>query len=292
MNLPPVHTLFPSRHLALLLLSAGWLGTSCNLINPDEQLPVYLSCDSVPFSVTTPLQGSSSASISDAWTYVDGKLTGGYELPARFPVLNEGRHEVTVRPGIVVNGIKATRSAYPFYTSFDTTLDLVPGATVRLEPRSTYTATAQFKLLEDFEQSGLYLERDASSDTSLIVIAGSNSFEGHSGALYLDLLHPYAKYRAIQPFTVPLGTTVYAEINYRCDNDFVVGIVSTIGSASLSTEVLAVRASDTWKKIYINLSDAIYSQPLSSGTRLYLAATLSPLRTSASIYLDNIKVVR
>jgi hypothetical protein len=292
MNQPPAHIRIRARLSVFLLLAAAGCTPSCNLINPDEQLPVYLACDSVQFSVSNPLQGSSSAGISDMWTYVDGKLVGGYELPARFPVLSEGSHEVTVRPGIVVNGIKATRSAYPFYVSFDTTLNLVPGATVQLHPRSTYVATAQFKLLEDFEQTGLYLERDASSDTSLIVIAGSNAFEGHSGAIYLDLLHPYVNYHATQPFTVPTGTTVYAEINYRCDNDFTVGILSTIGTVTVPTEVLAVRASATWKKIYINLSDAIYSQPLSSGTRLYIASTLSPLLTGATIYLDNIKVVR
>ena len=98
--------------------------SSCNIINPAEPVPAYLHVDS--FSVKTdPLtQGSSSHRIVDAWVFVDGNIVGAFEMPVNVPVLSAGMHKVTVRPGILVNGIAATRSIYPFYSGYDTVMNL------------------------------------------------------------------------------------------------------------------------------------------------------------------------
>src|SRR5689334_23258519 len=92
----------------------------CNLINPDEPVPVVVACDTIGFHVTNASQGTNSSSITDMWLFVDGNLLGAFELPAHIPVLAEGSHTLTIRPGILINGIKGSRGPYPFYTSYDT----------------------------------------------------------------------------------------------------------------------------------------------------------------------------
>jgi len=278
--------------ITLTMLVISFTLSSCELINPDEPIPVYLECDTISFHATTPEQGSSSSAISDAWVFVDGVLQGIYEMPAHFPVLAEGSHKITVKPGIVINGIKNARGAYPFYASFDTTLNLEPTKTYTLHPRSTYLSVTQFKLMEDFEQSGLVLERAPNSDTTLNIQLDAEAFEGHYGAVYLDAARPYFNYRSLHSFYVSPGTTVFAELNYRCDNEFSVGILSQVGSDLVAAEAITIRPTTTWKKIYVSLSDAISSQPSASSYKFYITATKSSTLLNATILLDNVKVLR
>src|SRR5438067_12211826 len=102
----------------ILPCMAIMLFTSCEIINPSEDIPSYLHVES--FSVTTnnETQGSNSSKITDVWVTVDGKALGTYELPATLPVLATGSHDVILSPGILINGIAATRTAYPFYTTY------------------------------------------------------------------------------------------------------------------------------------------------------------------------------
>src|SRR5262245_62560163 len=93
---------------SVALAAAMSVFAACEVINPEEPLPVYTRVDSIPFSITSANQGSGTSSIVDAWVYLDDQLVGAFELPARFPVLaEEGTHTLTVSPGILVNGIKS-----------------------------------------------------------------------------------------------------------------------------------------------------------------------------------------
>jgi hypothetical protein len=272
-------------------LVLSFLVQSCDLINPDEPIPVYIDCDSISFSVSNATQGSASADITDAWVYVDDNYLGTYELPAHFPVIAEGSHKISIHPGILVNGIKETRGDYQYYTSYDTVLNCEPGSTYLIKPHSTYRSGTTFMLMEDFEQSGLVFDRAPNSDTSLNVINDANAFENHSGTFSIDVNHPYFNYSSF-PFGVPAGSTVYAELNYKGDGEFTVGVLALTSSGTVAEELLTIRPSSSWNKIYVNLSDAIKAQPLASGFRFLITSTLVSPNTTATVYLDNIKVVR
>ena len=81
---------------------------SCNKFDKEERVPSYISIPAIEFIVPDSLkadQGTASAKITDAWIYLDDKLKGIFELPAKFPLLNEGEHSLKVFPGIKQNGI-------------------------------------------------------------------------------------------------------------------------------------------------------------------------------------------
>ena len=289
------HTLFPLRSWRKLPVLAAVFSclASCEIINPDEPVPIYVQVDSIPFRITASNQGTSSVSIVDVWAFLDGKLVGGFELPARFPVLaNEGSHKLTLQAGILVNGIRSTRAPYDFYLGYDTTFMCVPGQSYTLQPRTEYLPSTTFTINEDFEQSGLYFERDPLSDTILHVINDANAFEDHSGAIFLDATRPYFKYQSTPPFGWAAGSAMYAEINYKNDNEFTVGLISRVNGVDLSEPIVTIRPSDTWKKIYVSLNGALSNQPFASGYRLFITAIKAPGTGVASIYLDNIKVVQ
>ncbi|HOY90996.1 MAG TPA: hypothetical protein PK891_04715, partial [Bacteroidales bacterium] len=83
--------------------------TSCEWLDPAEQVPSYLQIDEVDLNVR-PGEGSASHAINTVWVYVDGTANGVYELPAKVPLLYEGKHELIIMPGIKLNGITTTRA--------------------------------------------------------------------------------------------------------------------------------------------------------------------------------------
>lgn len=279
------------------LLSAGMFGSvlmlaSCELINPDEPVPAYLACDSIQFQTSSPNQGSNSSAISDMWVYVDNVILGTFELPARVPALVEGTHTITIRPGIMVNGISSSRTAYQHYTSYDTTIVFEKEKTYTLIPRSTYKSAAVFLQLEDFEQSGLTFSRAVGSDTTLNIISDQNTFEGRSGSIYLDTARSYFEYYSSFSFQASQGSLVYCELNFKCDQEFLVGLIAVVGSQQYKEGILTIRSSADWNKIYINLTDIVNAYPTASGFKLVISASLPASKNSSAIYLDNIKVIK
>jgi hypothetical protein len=64
---------------------------SCDIINPEEEVPSFIRIDSFSFKTEYATQGFPSFDIPDAHVYVDNKLIGIYELPAQVPVMKTGR---------------------------------------------------------------------------------------------------------------------------------------------------------------------------------------------------------
>jgi len=284
--------IFKRYFLVSIIIGSILTLSSCELINPDEPIPAYIACDSVLFQVSSSTQGSNSSAISDMWVYVDGVILGTFEFPAHVPALVEGSHTITVKPGIMVNGISSSRAAYEHYSPYDTTIFFEKEKTHTIHPRSTYKSNAFFLQLEDFEQSGLTFSKAVGSDTTLNIISDQNAFEGRSGSVYLDTAHSYFEYYSTLPFPASQGNLVYCELNYKCDQEFLVGLIAVVGTQQFKEGILTIRSSADWNKIYINLTDIVNLYPTASGFKLIISAALPVSKISSSIYLDNIKVIR
>ena len=264
---------------------------SCDLINPAEPVPAYLHIDSVAFSSNHLTQGSSSHKITDAWVYVDGSIVGTFELPATFPVLSSGVHRLTVRPGILVNGIAATRTAYPFYSGFDTTLNFEPGKIVTVFPSVTYYASASFSQIEDFDQSGTSLMKTSRSDTTINQVLDPFCFEGQSGKVFLDATHNFFECASVDSFLLPQGSTVYMELDYRSNNEFTVGLITYTSSHVYVDDIVTFKETDAWRKEYINLGPFSNATANAYGYKIFIKATRNSALPNATLYFDNIKVV-
>ena len=281
-------------HISLIMMAGSSAFISCNIINPSEPVPAYIHIDSVSFASIDPLhQGSSSHKITDAWVYVDGSIIGTFELPATFPVLYTGSHKITIRPGILINGIAATRTDYPFYTGFDTVVNFQSEKTNTIFPHSTYLTfpLAFCSQLEDFDQSGTTLVKASNSDTTINQVLDPFCFEGQSGKVTLDATHTFFECATKDSFPLPVSLPVYMELDFRSDNEFTVGLITYALSHVYVDDIVTFKASDHWKKEYVNLGPTAHSTATTYGYKIFIKATKSSSLTTATLYFDNIKVI-
>ena len=83
----------------------------CNLVNPKEDIPTYISMDSVFLQSTVPvIHGSVSHKITDVWVYYNRELLGAYQLPARVPVIAKSRGQLQIVAGIWEDGLSGIRA--------------------------------------------------------------------------------------------------------------------------------------------------------------------------------------
>lgn len=269
--------------------------SSCNFINPDEDIPAYIKVDT--FSLTTDFatEGTSSHKITDVWVYVDNNVVGVYELPATIALLENGNHSITLWPGILVNGIAATRDNYPFYNFSESTVQLNEGEIISFHPATTYIDNAEFVVKESFDDAGFEFESTSLSDTILMLeTLPANVFQLPGCAKVVltdtDLRLDVA---TVNKYALPKsGSAIYLELNYRTNIEFSVGVIPFKSGVQQSyIPALTIREKDTWNKIYVNLTPSVVSASGSNEFKIYMNASKSTALSQAELFFDNLKVI-
>jgi len=269
--------------------------SSCEKFTGDQTVPAYITIDSIYLTTSISTQGSASASIVDAWVYVDDHEIGAFQLPARIPVLMNGSHTVTVFAGIKINGIATTRMSYPFYNSCEKVVELAGLDTIALgRLNTTYLPTTEFQLIEAFEGISIALDTTPRSSVAIALTAEGSplTFEGkHSGLITLDTAATLFECVNDHDFEIPYAP-VFLEMNFNTSNVFQVGVF--LYGPTLIQQVPVLYLNHTngiWKKIYVNLTTALNSYPGMQNYRIYFLAYKETSVDQAQILLDNIKVV-
>lgn len=143
------------RFIFFLFLSlAAFGGTGCNIINPAEEIPTYLQVDSFQFEKNrTDNTGGTTHQIRSVFAVYNGRNIGGFDLPARIPVLASGTGELILFPMVDNSGLFSYQLQYAHYTPYKTTLTADPGKTIAIAAKTGYTALSNFYYVEDFENS-------------------------------------------------------------------------------------------------------------------------------------------
>jgi hypothetical protein len=263
--------------------------TSCDYINPDEDIPAYIAVDEFKLSTTTYYQGPNNHKINDVWISVNGDFLGVYELPAEFPVLHEGSSSIFINAGIKKNGIAASRVRYPFYTNVEIDTLLMANQTLHLSPKVKYLTETIFAWFENFEDPGISLDTTYLSDVSLRDSTVNGSRVGVV-VLQGDLDDFQAK--TINSFEFPEPSTpIYIELDYKCEQGFVVGLFISSPGGSVNQEVIQIRPKAEWNKIYIDLTYISSINYDANSFSIYLAASKSDTTERAEILFDNIKLL-
>jgi hypothetical protein len=231
------------------------------------------------------------------WFYTGGDgggLQGAYELPASFPVLETGEKQILVRGGIFISGLSSYRAVYPFYNFYLDTVQFEPNGDIFLEPKVQYFEGLTFAWMDDFEDPGVTLEETQSSDTILYRVTGSDAFEGNGAmAFYLDTNRFFFECQSSETYQLPRGQERYSflELDYRCNNRFVVGLIAETPSEFVQIESVYVLPSEDWNKIYINLTNQVNEFQNALNYRVFIGAILEPGVENAEVYIDNIKLI-
>lgn len=277
-------------HIRFTLIFFILIFVSCDILNPEEELPAYIKIDKITLSSEPNALG-----LNDAWVYVDGNLQGVYELPAEFPVLEKGNHEIKILAGIKVNGIAATRTWYPFYNQFVSQQNLTEMSTTELNPVVAYNDDIYFMWEENFENLSIALDTAPGSSTNIINYRDDIFAGNASGAILLNPGDTY--FECITSNNFPdlkglSGRPVFLEMNYKNDLEFFVGMYIINDNTLDSRSILRVNKSENWNKIYIDLSNPLNDYQNALSFYFYFLTYKDVNDTvSSSILFDNLRIV-
>jgi len=269
---------------------------SCEIINPPEQIPSYVSVDTVAISISKPSQGTAAHNISDCWLYVNNKLIGIFEVPFTVPVLEAGLQNIQIEPGIKNSGGNAAREIYQMMNGYYLDTVLEEKKVLKLNPVFEYRAAVNFALVEDFEDVGIEFQVSDQSDTLIYLISDENAFEGKSMYFCVDKERPNFECRSSQLFEIEKNGSAFLEINFKTNDYFNFGIFSKEYTGAVVTEirkhVYTFNPTDNWKKIYIDLNYFV-NNVVGTEFRLFFTAVYaedSGLEKS-DVYIDNVKLI-
>lgn len=284
------------KHIVPFGLMAACLLGSCELINPDEQIPAFLRVEGYNI-VTTSDQGYPVHNLTDVWLYHNEELVGVYELPASIPVLSEGPTALRIRAGMRVSGQVGQRSSHPFINDVDTVVELVPDSHVAVRPLLTYRSDATFRWKEDFEDQGISLIATGSNQGSLTRIGeDQGSFAGQSLKMSLNGDQMLVECATATAFGLPRsGAPIILELSYRNNNSLFVGVLSDTPTGTRQTTIMALNPSpDEWKHVYVNVGATVSSASLASAIvhRPFFGFIRDNVGTEeAYAIIDNIKLI-
>lgn len=283
----------------LFMLLAVLSFNGCYKFEGEQTIPAYLQIDTVFFTTDYASQGSKTHQFTDVWVYVNDQLIGAFELPAKFPVLARGKNKLEIRPGIRLNGIAATRAAYPFVRAFIVQdFSLFEDSVVRVNPTTSYYTSLNFAWMEDFERANISMEKSGQSDTSIFATQPAHNPEAllSDNSAYSGIVHlegEKSKFQIISYLGYKLpgkGSPVFLELDYKCDRAFGVGLLARIDNTILNLPLLVVNKSQKWNKIYINLTPIATEYINASYFKVYFESEKGS-DSQARFYFDNIKLI-
>lgn len=263
-----------------------------------DLIPAYITASKHSFQASVS-QGSNSTGITELWLYTDGDILGVVDTPVSLPLLKQGRQTITVFAGIKNNGMGVSRIRYPFYASFDTTLDIVAGENYTLIPHFKYIDNALVDATRDFE-SGNFFTAVTDNDGSFSLEDQENFAASgvRCGRFTLPSNRNLISYLDQTNFTINSGSVAFMEMDYSCNNTFSVGVYVNQGGSPTKVPVLYLTPTQAnsdglpnWNKIYMDLGMVAKQYPNATSYNLYIECSRNEAAVPV-IYLDDIKIVK
>lgn len=273
--------------------------TACDIINPAEDIPAYIYVEAFQLNTDSRSEGTNSSKIEEVWLSVNGNFLGAYTLPALIPILETGTQNITLNAGIKDNGISATPEIYPFYEGSEVQVDLRPNEVDTLRPVIGYLDNTRFSFIEPFNNDNhLFQDLRAGNDFNRIQISAEGAFEGSSAHIQLNEDNPLVELATVNPYRdlTTQGFVVYLEVNFRSDVIVVFGVQGfSNGVAGAPIFDPGFLPSDTWNKIYFNITPLVFGNDFDEFKILFQAILPNEngvfTQNEANIWLDNIKLV-
>lgn len=198
-----------------------------------------------------------------------------------------------------MNGVSTSRPRYPFTDANKQTINLKSNEITRITSIPVkYYSTTQFKVIENFERDyNGYFTAEDSNGVNFEHIYDNENPSNRIGRISLE--------DNVTEFNVLSSTMrfnnnvqyVFLEMDYRCDVEnaqIYTGVLVTKPTTVVATDepLVVVNASTKWKKIYINLTQAVLRNHSSEAVsyKVYLSGGRSD-STPLHYDFDNIKVI-
>ncbi len=280
------------------------IALSCEVNNGDDDIPSYLYIPELELNVSNPnTTGRSGSNITDAWVFADEKFIGAFQLPAEVPILTKGATNIRIGAGIKVNGISATRAIFPFYSDYQTTVELRPELTDTIFPAVDYDQGVSMPWIEEFEDSSFSMDTISSSNTELSRVPYNFdpiTYGGFIARVEMTEVNPGFKAITNEEYFLPQnGAPLYLEMDYRSNVQLVVSLIIQPGDGSPRREEAVIFLNptnpldaSTWNHLYLNITDPVNFQFDATNFGVGLTAAYASSKDSSVVYFDNLKLVR
>ena len=295
-----------SLNLLCIFLLSITLFTACEFKDTESAVvPAYVCVPSYTFITdttnTATYQGRNTSDFVDMWLNVSGNSLGNMALPVLIPVVKLGAKTINIDAGIKQSGQEDSRIAYPFIATYSKSVNLVPQQIDTLRPVFSYLPNTHFRFIEDndylsssnnFKLNPVYtLPTD-----SFVIVSDPGGREPNNKYMKLVMASTsssFEMYTANEYILPGLGAPVYLELDYKSDAVIQIGYYyaeppNQISSAA--TPVIDLYPTDTWKKIYLNLSNEVSARATGSSFRIYIGLH-NTNGTAPNVSLDNIKLL-
>lgn len=282
----------------LIVLAISTLGFSCEVINPEEEVPAYITIENAQILVDANSGFTTDLGLRDAWVYQGGQLQGIYPLPATFPYQNIETTDFYVLPGIYESGLSAFHVPYPFLDRVDFTVTQGPGDTAIVSPTFEYLPNTQISMpvAETFEAADVNFAPFAyfSADTARLKKSGTDVYRGNrSGYVYFDDDSRHFEVASINPSPMVLepGNDGWLEITYKSDIELTVGLVYQNPAEGVGVDpAVTLLPKANWNTVYVHLIDILKRhQASTTDYSVWLYARSDG--QNAELFLDDIRLV-
>lgn len=294
-----------SVFIALLFITITPIFFSCN---SDIDIPSYIYIENIDFSVADmENQGTASHNVPFVFVTIDGTDIGCYQLPALVPVIASGKTNIRIGSGIELNGLKAQRVEYPFYTPYNTNITLTKAKVDTIRPSVSYTNATNFYFIDNFEEQTVF----SSVEGAPLTIGNDDDLRFHypkenNGKYGIITIAPEDSlpyFEIKSPVITNLPIDCLMEVNYWFTEPVEIGLYCYTSSSQYKSKkvtIVNLRASDiekgeTWKKVYINLTDELNGASGTSGINMdsfsvYFSGSAFDEKEARFLF-DNIKLV-
>ncbi|PWH81435.1 hypothetical protein [Brumimicrobium oceani] len=242
-------------------------------------------------------QGEMSHDISQVFVNMDGKSLGAYELPAKIPIIGDGLHDFVLIPGVVNNGISATKKRYPFLEQYKGSIEIKRNDTVSFTPTTQYYNSIKF-LIEDFESPSMQVDVAPSSTATLGRNDDPEFLKWGNKYGEIILKDSTSKLSFVTTFgtVLPkLGTEVYLEFDYINTNSMLTSVISYGNDEYFVDEYILInpqtKEEAVWKHAYLDLKEIVSFRQTTPLNDAEFKFVLDPELSSSYFYIDNIKLV-
>ena len=281
------------RVLVFLLLSMVIILSSCDIINPPEDVPTFIKIDTFKVIVKDIDQGAATHQITNCYLNVGGANVGIFQMPFEIPCLETGMQTVHIRPGIKLNGISASRIDYPFFKPYIIDFELRENETHLFAPETTYKEECVFAWKENFEDAGLGINYADYSDTTIISQNDVLRSGRYSGAIFVDEENALFDGFSTEFYELPQnGGPVLMELDYKNNNGFEIGMYFLEDGATEWFDLIYINPSDVWKRIYVDVGSYTSNNPTVDKFRMGIRVFYElENNETGKVYLDNIKLI-
>lgn len=282
-----------------LLISILFL-TGCIKNNPE---PAWIKIEKWTLEANPQLnleEGALSQNFTDAWVYVDEKLMGVFELPAKIPVLMTGNKRIVVYPAIRNIGVSDSKKIYPFCEGYELYTDLNSGETVTVNPITRYASNVDFYFKEEFEDVGFSIETDNNvSNTTIVRTTNPDKVKYGSGCGFISLNSSsdslWLGFTNKQLVLPKQGAELYLELDYMTTNQLMTGVLAINSNGVTQNPHVFLPASangqEVWKKVYLDLKEIVSNSTSAEYFEMYFRAIIDAGESDGEIYIDNLKIV-